>query len=234
MIARRLNLTVFIAALLIHVSSLTYGVENTKDESTQSNALPDKINALTQKLKTDAIIHGKFIQRRFVKDLQQPLSSSGHFIYWRDKGIYWQTDIPFPQAITYSTKRTTHWKALGVPLKSKKNSRREKHFRNVLLSLFSFDIELLEKKFTTHWEISDQEWQLELTPAGNLTRRALDNAQLFGDTYIQNIALTTSQGDKLDITFDEIGPLEKITHQQCVNLFGFSVNDCNDLVGNAQ
>ena len=234
MITRRLTLTVFIAVILINVSTSSHGTEKSMDDSAQSDTLSDKIDNLTQRLKGEAIISGSFTQLRFAKDLKTPLSSNGHFIYWRDKGIYWQTNAPFPQAITYTTQKTIHWKSPGVPIKSKKNNRRDKHFREILLSLFSFDTDLLEEKFSTLWDISDQQWELELTPINTLTRRALDNARLSGNEYVQHIVLVTSQGNKLDMTFSDVEPLNEITHQQCTTLFGLSINRCNDLVGKVQ
>lgn len=200
-------------------------------------ASAEKTNAveqLTEQLQAERIISGQFIQQRWLEGLDKPLQSEGQFTYWRDQGIYWQTDQPFPQAITYSRDKTTVWKQPGLPVGTASNTRRDKHFRTILLSLFSFDIDQLQQQFSSRWTLDDSAWQLQLTPTHTIAQRAIKQASLSGAEHIEHIEIISGNGETLQIHFSNLQRLESISHQQCVNQFDYSIDHCQQLTQPSQ
>ena len=196
----------------------------------QNQVQNQKVEQLVKKMQAIPLITGAFNQHRSIEGLAKPLLSSGSFIYWQDQGIYWQTDKPFSQAITYVKNKTITWRSPGIPAGIESNSNRDKHFRRILLSLFTFDVRQLQQQFNTHWQFSGQQWQLSLTPKDTITRYALDRAQLSGAEHIQRIDIISARGEQLTIDFLDIQPLSNSSHDMCVNQFGFRIDTCKQLV----
>jgi outer membrane lipoprotein-sorting protein len=216
----------FYLVLFIFWATFTPILTAKQGEDFSPSKLKQQIAELSQSLRSNLIVKGQFTQQRFVKGLNQPLISEGEFIYWRDKGIYWQTDRPFPQATTYKADKTIVWTAPGVADDKKNNSRRDKQFRKILLSMFSFDIKQLQQRFDTEWNISNQQWQLQLTPKDKMTRRAIESAHLEGQQFLQKITINNRNGEQLIIQFLNMQAENSIPKNSCVSQFGFNIDEC--------
>lgn len=184
---------------------------------------------LAQALQAEPVVSGQFSQQRQLHGIEKPLVSSGRFVYWRDQGIYWQTDQPFPQAITYARDQTVRWAAPGIPAGERSDSRRDRQFRQMLLTLFSFDLQRLQQQFETRWHIDLPHWQLQLTPLDNIARRALSRASLSGGRFIEHLEIVSARGETLRIDFSDLHSEAAISHQRCVNQFGYSIDQCQQL-----
>lgn len=216
--------------LLLLCSTLLplFCVAQAEPETEQENQ-QQEIEKISQLIRSIHLISGSFEQQRKLPELNKPLISTGHFIYWKDQGIYWQTDTPYRQATTYSKEKTIIWKSPGIPAGEASNSSRDKHFRRILFSLFDFDLRQLEQKFETQWSIAAQQWQLDLIPSDTITRHAISSARLVGSDHIQQIEMTGSNNEKIVINFSQTQISNHSSHDMCVNKFGFSINTCNQL-----
>jgi hypothetical protein len=218
-------LTALLLSAATEHRTATAGLQDPAEQA----SLQQQIAQLSETLRSAEVVSGQFTQLREIKGLNKPLQSSGHFIYWRDRGIYWHTELPFPQAITYTQQHTISWTAPGIPSKDKHNSRKDKQFRQMLLTMFSFDLSQLEQQFSSQWQIDEPQWQLLLTPSNRLTRRGLQSATLSGQQFIQQILIINPQGEQLQISFSDMLASTGISQTSCIDQFGFSAEDCQSL-----
>ena len=196
----------------------------------QSSAqIDNRIDQLMQRMRAAPFVKGQFTQSRSLPGLSKPLVSNGQFIYWQGQGIYWQTDSPLPQAITYSYDKTISWMSPGIPAGIEHNSRRDQHFRRILLALFSFDPSQLEQRFNSDWQISPDHWQLTLTPSDRITAYAIRSAELSGGKHIEQIRITTANDELLNIEFSEQRTQATVPFDLCINQFALSISRCNQL-----
>lgn len=206
---------------------LTLGSNTSYAESADS--VGESATSLIQRLQQTALVAGDFNQQRTVPGLTQALRSKGNFIYWRGQGIYWNTQQPYPQAITYSRNKTTLWQAPGIAFAGKNSGSRDHHFRRLLLALFSFDRVQLDEQFHSQWQINDKHWQLNLRPKNPITRRAIDSASLSGTDFIEQLQIVTSNGEQLLIEFSQNRKLAQAEQSLCIDFFGFSIDDCKQM-----
>lgn len=128
-------------------------------------SLADDATIAVPLVPSQVAVKGTFTQRKNIKPLKRPFTSSGNFIYYPNKGLLWHTQEPleamklFAQNGVYSI-----------------NQQGEKHKEATLdneffLALFSADEQKLATFFTTKTQISNDDKHaqcLALTPKSEL------------------------------------------------------------------
>src|SRR5690606_14721004 len=130
------------------------------------------IQNVIQQLNSVTVIHGKFEQQKQLQGLDYPLTSSGHFIFWKEKGLYLASDTPFFNASTITPDNIIHWQENGTGSISEEQSGLiHREISRTLLAFFSVDVALIEERFTTEWQFDGKNWQLLLTPRHDMVRK---------------------------------------------------------------
>lgn len=179
---------------------------------------------LSRQITQHQIVRGRFEQWRTLTGIPRPIRSSGHFIYWRDHGLYWETGKPISQASTFTPDAIIHWQS-GIDLQQtkrqsdKSSSPVQKQISRILLAVFGGDIQSLEKLFNSYWS-TDQEqktkqWTVELTPTAASIKRVVEKITLSGGDYISNLNLDASNGDTTRIHFTDLGASVYPTANDC-------------------
>jgi hypothetical protein len=137
------------------------------------------------------VLRGRFIQRKFLREIPRPLVSSGEFLLVRERGVWWHTQTPLESELTLDA---------GAPL----------------LALFTLDLDVLARSFelflmpsATHEQSS---WLLGLRPRDAALSAWFEQATLGGDAQLERITLFESTGDRTEIDLDAaVQPLSSLS-----------------------
>ena len=142
-------------------------------------------------------IAGHFVQERHLKNLAQPLRSSGHFVLVPEQILLWQLEKPFTLTLRVRSDGVAQQDAQGQWQPTAQNSRQMALF----MALLGGDIAALQSEFTPNLSGNADNWQLQLTPKGALLQQIFTQIVLSGDTYVREVQLFETQGDRSVLQF---------------------------------
>ncbi len=193
-----------------------------------ANASTDALKeSITAKLKSNPLMAGEFVKTKALSGFPRPIKSTGHFTYWREQGLYWETLKPFAHATTFKPDEVIHWKDGARQHAEQQNAdAAQKHISRILLSIFNGNLDGLEDYFHIQWQDSDGEWRIVLEPSHHMVKKTLSNIQLSGGEYIETLDIINTNGDKTLISFANIHPLDIAPQDQCQFFLLANPADC--------
>lgn len=164
----------------------------------------DGLRGLVQnKLTLNSYIKGPFKQYRKLHDIPKEIVSEGMFIIWRNKGLYWATEKPLFQAISFSDKRVYQWvSADKAELLKNDPYDINKKVSKIIFAFFTADFSRLEKEFDMVWSGSSGDWSVTLVPRSNLIAKAIKRLSISGGEYISKVGLESAAGDSTRIQLE--------------------------------
>jgi len=184
--------------------------------------------AIVDRLSSHAVVRGSFIQTRELENAAATLRSEGRFVFWRNHGVYWATHQP-----VRITKIYRHDKTLvieddgGNSPPGEVRGVRERHFRETLLTIFSFDKDRLAQRFEQEWRGQGHNWQLFLTPKNRGLKQYLSTIELWGAGNIHGLRIYNDE--ILTLEFRDTRTSESLTIEDCVSRFAYSTEQCVSL-----
>ncbi len=148
-----------------------------------------------------AVLSGEFSQVKQLRELPQPLLSSGRFVLARGIGIDWQVQKPFASAFILTADALTEHSGSQVHRSSRDSQPALAAASRLLLALFALDVVALDTEFRFAGSRSASGWQLQLTPRHAAFAAAFAEARVEGDTQVRRVRLVDGRGDITDITF---------------------------------
>lgn len=157
-------------------------------------------------LKSAAALRGQFIQRKYLKELPQPLMSSGEYLVARGLGVFWHTQKPFdatlvltPQALI---QRGTDGSARKVSSEQQPGLRA---VGQVFDALFTLDLAQLAQTFSLYGVPADKgDWELGLVPREPAFAKVMNRVEITGSNQPGRIVLFEGSGDRTEIEFSGV------------------------------
>jgi Outer membrane lipoprotein carrier protein LolA len=147
-------------------------------------------------------IKGQFTQLKKLQGLTYSLKAQGHFIFWKNQGLYLATEKPFFNAFTITSAAMINWQETGEASIAQEQTGIIQHEINkTLLAFFSADIKAIEQKFSADWIFNNENWQLTLTPKLEIIQKNMRQAVIQGNRYMESLKLIAGNGDITTITF---------------------------------
>ena len=173
------------------------------------------------------LIKGDFSQQRQLSAIDKPLASAGRFIFWRDHGLYWETQKPFYQGTTYLAEQVLSWHRPGVPSpETGINSRIQLALGKVLVNIFNFD-NALEEQFDIHWQPDEDLWQVELVPIDKHIKQVLQKITLQGKQQVEQITLLDNSGQRTVIALSAVVRKQQPNQSQCLLFYALASGACS-------
>lgn len=163
------------------------------------------LDTLQQRFTRQPVIRAHFEQTRTIKDLPQPLRSSGEMLIARDTGLLWDQKTPFPMQLMLNDARMVQ-SVNGQPPQviTADNNPQMFQLNHLLRALFQADRRVLEQNFRIDFQdTGDDRWTLRLTPTTTPLDKIFSSIDLAGKQYLESIKLNDKQGDKTDITLSQ-------------------------------
>ncbi|WP_397390606.1 outer membrane lipoprotein carrier protein LolA [Polynucleobacter sp.] len=150
------------------------------------------------------IIKGEFHQTRALIGVNKKLISEGYFLVDKSKGILWVTEKPFPQTVKITQSELQIQNNSQVVMRLNSESQPGiKYINELLLSIFSGNIQIIEKMFDINGQSTKKGWSLHLTPKKS-GPSILRNVDLAGKTVVDFVSFETNTGDLTQINFSKV------------------------------
>ncbi len=147
------------------------------------------------------VVHGEFIQRRYVRDLPRPLESQGTFLYARGIGIEWCTVKPLNSCMVITGAGITRRNDDVPPAAAGTVSQpAQQTVARIFFSLFALDFDALARDFSLFGEQANGQWRVGLKARRAALGRVFQDAVLAGSTAADTIVLHDAGGDRTEIT----------------------------------
>ncbi|NIG74644.1 outer membrane lipoprotein carrier protein LolA [Cedecea neteri] len=163
------------------------------------------LDALQQRFTEQPVVRAHFEQTRTIKDLPQPLKSSGEMLIARDKGLLWDQTTPFSMKLLLDDTRMVQ-AINGQPPQTitAENNPQMFQFNHLLRALFQADRKVLEQNFRVEFaDKGEGRWTLRLTPIVTPLDKIFASIDLAGGQYLDSIQLNDKQGDRTDIALSQ-------------------------------
>ena len=172
------------------------------------------------RLAKPAVLRGQFEQQKQLQGFRNPLKSSGDFLLLRDRGIAWNTRLPFA-----SSTRLTRRKVLAtMPDGSTQvlvdaSSPAMAAVNALLMALVAGDLDALATRFTLKETLpADGGWSLTLQPRDAALKQAFSRIVLDGDRYVRGVEIVEPAGDRTRIRFSGLREAPPATRQEAAQL----------------
>ena len=161
--------------------------------------------ATAQSLTKARAVRGKFVQRRYLADLARPLESSGKFLFARDAGIEWHTELPFDSQFLMAESGITQRDEGGVTLSIKASEQPALAVvSRVFFALFALDLDALSHDFELYGEPRGSGWVLGLKPRAGALGSVFRQAIVSGDASVERVVLEDGNGDRSEIVLQGV------------------------------
>lgn len=150
-------------------------------------------------------VRGKFVQRRYLADLAQPLQSSGRFLFAREAGIEWHTELPFDSQFLLAESGITQRDEGGVTLRIEASEQPAiAVVSRVFFALFALDIGALSHDFELYGEPRGAGWVLGLKPRAEALGSVFRQAIVSGGATVERVVLEDGNGDRSEIVLQGV------------------------------
>lgn len=166
------------------------------------------VSAVLQK---SAGTQGRFIQQRYLRALEQPMTSSGSFVLLPGKGLLWQMQQPFATVLRVRYDGVMRWTgsswvrqgaATGAAVQSRQVG--------LFLDVLSGNTQGLQSQFDLTLSGTAERWQIRLVPKTALMQQIFTHIVIAGDQRIQQIELHEKQGDKVVLALKDMGDVARL------------------------
>ena len=161
------------------------------------------LTQLQQRFTSQPVIRADFIQTRLIAGMPQPLTSRGELLIAQQQGLWWHQRAPFAMTLLLDDKRMVQT-VNGQPpqiLTAEANPQMFQ-FNHLLRALFEADERVLQENFTLDFQDKGEaRWTLTLTPKAAPLNKIFTRIELAGETFLQQIDLNDTQGDRTHIEF---------------------------------
>jgi hypothetical protein len=162
-------------------------------------------HATAQSLTKARAVRGKFVQRRYLADLARPLESSGRFLFARDAGIEWHTELPFDSQFLMAESGITQRDEGGVTLNIKASEQPALAVvSRVFFALFALDLDALSHDFELYGEPRGSGWVLGLKPRAEALGSVFRQAIVSGGASVERVVLEDGNGDRSEIVLQGV------------------------------
>ena len=173
------------------------------------------------RLAKPVLLRGEFVQEKQLHGFRNPLKSSGDFLLLRERGIAWNTRVPFA-----SSTRLTRRKLLATlpdgstqVLIDAGASPGMAAVNSLLMALVAGDLDALATRFALKETLrGDAGWSLALQPRDATLKQAFSSIVLDGDRYVRGVQISEPGGDTTRIRFSGLRETPPATRQEAAQL----------------
>lgn len=161
-----------------------------------SGLLGTSVSALGQA----AAVRGDFSQRKILRELPQPLVSSGDFLVARGLGVAWHTRVPFDSELILTPQALVQREGGGQATRMDASSQPGlEAVEQVFGALFALDLPRLSERFELYGQRSGSRWTLGLKPREAALSQVVTAVVISGEAQPQKIVLHEANGDRTEI-----------------------------------
>jgi len=160
-------------------------------------AVQQLLSAPARELSRSPVLRGRFSQRKFLRELPAPLTSSGDFLFARELGISWHTRVPFDSEFLLSRDGMMQKDSGRVAMQASSAQQPALHIAlSLFVNLFSLDVDALSADFELYGLKTGSHWQLGLKPRSAAMAAVFELALVDGGERVESVELRDANGDR--------------------------------------
>ena len=172
---------------------------------TAQQLLTGPLSQPTAGLRGAQVMRGKFVYKKFLREIPQPLISRGDFVFARDLGIDWHTREPFDSDFVLTAQGMTQRDDGKTTLQmSAAEQPAVKIVARIFLALLSLDVKSLQDSFSLYGIRQDQQWQVGMRPTVPAVAAVFKEAVVSGGAQVDTLVLHDANGDRTEIAFGDL------------------------------
>ena len=156
-------------------------------------------------------VSGVFHQERHIAGLPKPLRSSGEFIYWRNKGVFYKTLDPFVEDVAFTDKGIVGSEKAYSGIGKKAG----RYFGRLVMAIFSGSKKDLNKFFEENWVYVSGGWEGSLYPKDKRIKKGLLRINIGGNDFVESISFFSTNHEKTVINFSQHQIFTELSSEQC-------------------
>lgn len=155
------------------------------------------------------VMRGKFVYKKYLKEIPQPLISRGDFVFVRELGIDWHTREPFDSDFVLTAQGITQRDDGKTTMQMSASAQPAvKIVANIFLALLSLDVSSLQSSFMLYGmqkgKPDNETWQVGLRPTVPAIAAVFKEAMVSGARQVEGLVLRDANGDRTEISFSEV------------------------------
>ncbi|MCP3140990.1 outer membrane lipoprotein carrier protein LolA [Pyxidicoccus xibeiensis] len=181
----------------------------------------DVVAGVRARLEDAPLLRGEFEQKKTVTGFKKPLVSRGDFLLSREKGVLWDTRVPFASTLTLTRTSLKAEQGTGGAAYQLDTGREPAlaAMNALLFALLSGDVATLATRFRIEGELVGTEgWKLALTPTDASLARVFRNIRLEGDRFVRQVHLEETRGDSSVIQFSHLASTPPLSDTEAKRL----------------
>lgn len=192
--------------LLLAASPATFALDDVFAHPATTRDLAAITSVPAAALAKAQVVRGRFVQRRHLAGLVQPLESKGTFLFARGVGIEWHTELPFDSQFVLTDAGITQRDEGGEPLRiSAADQPALTVVSRVFFALFALDLESLSHDFALSGQrVGDAGWEIGLKPRDKALGSVFRQAVVSGATSVRSVTLEDGNGDRSQIELSDV------------------------------
>ena len=149
-------------------------------------------------------VQGAFAQQRYLKSLNQPMSTGGRFVLLPKKGLLWQMQKPFDNRLRVRADGIMQWNGKAWVSAGGGSRSGQAQQIKLFLDLLGGNTAGLEKQFDLQLSGNAKKWTLRLNPKTALMKQIFTRIDISGDAVVRKIELNETQGERTVMTFSGV------------------------------
>lgn len=173
----------------------------------------------------NGLLKANFTQKRYMKDIQNPIISKGEILLWNGKGLVWDTKSPFPGTLLMT--ETGFYQLEGgrkIPLMQGQTDRYEGMLLDTITKVLNGSFSEIKEFDVKHLPSSiSGRWKVNILPP-EMIQKFISSLIIEGDRFISHIIIYRPNGDHDDIIINnqkvfEPSSLDRILPSTTKDLF---------------
>jgi hypothetical protein len=192
----RRSLCALLLSLLVTTAQAA-DVDPFQHPTTGSALLETTLAVPARNLGNAKVLNGRFIHRKHLAEVPQPLLANGEFTYARGLGVYWHTQQPFDSVFILTQQGIVQRDEGAETVRmSAHDQPAVRVIADIFLALFTLDVSSLSSTFDLFGKSQGERWILGLRPKSATIGSVFKQATITGAKDVEQVVLIDAHGDR--------------------------------------
>jgi Outer membrane lipoprotein carrier protein LolA len=185
--------------------------------TTGSGLLESTLALPARNLGDAKVLTGRFVHRKHLAEVPQPLLANGEFTYARGLGVYWHTQQPFDSVFILTQQGIVQRDEGAETVRmSAQDQPAVRVIADIFLALFTLDVTSLSSTFDLFGKSQGERWIVGLRPKSATIGSVFKQATITGAKDVEQVVLVDAHGDRTvidlkDTQYSSAAPSAAIT-----------------------
>lgn len=194
-----------LALCLVLVAAAHADVDPFEHPTTGTALLNTTLAAPARNLSSAKVLTGRFVHRKYLAEVPQPLVATGELTYARSLGVFWHTQQPFDSVFILTQDGIVQRDEGAETMRlSAQEQPAVRVIADIFLALFTLDVSSLSASFELYGKGQGERWIVGLRPKSATIGSVFKQATITGAKDVERVVLLDAHGDRTVIELQDI------------------------------